>query len=120
MKEPPKATSLTAVVRSMVRGAKARATKAGVPFSITPNDIVIPHECPVLNIPILVGQDKASDFSPSLDRVVPLLGYVPGNVIVISNRANRIKNNATVFELRQVADFYETLVSTSWMKGPAR
>lgn len=103
----------------MVRAAKARATKAGVPFAITAADITIPHLCPVLGIPLFVGQTQASDNSPSLDRVMPLMGYVPGNIIVISNRANRLKNDGTITELRQVADFFETLINTSWMKGTA-
>ena len=109
------ATDLERVVKTMLRAAKARSTKAGVPFNLTPKDITIPHLCPVLGIPIIVGASKASDNSPSLDRVVPLLGYVRGNVLVISNRANRIKNNATVAELRQVADFFENHMSNHWM-----
>lgn len=100
----------------MLRSAKGRATKSGVPFSISEQDISIPHSCPVLDIPILVGQSKASDNSPSLDRIMPAMGYVPGNVEVISMRANRIKNDATPDELRMVADYYETLISTRWMK----
>lgn len=108
-------TDLSRVVKQMVRAAKARASKAGVPFDLRPEDITIPFECPVLGIPIIVGSDKASDNSPSLDRVVPLLGYVRGNVLVISNRANRIKNNATAPELRQVAEFFENHISKNWM-----
>lgn len=103
----------------MVRAAKARAATAGVPFSLTADDITIPQLCPVLGLPLLVGQSQASDHSPSLDRVVPLLGYVPGNVLVISNRANRIKNNATIQELRLVAEFFERHINTNWMKGTA-
>ena len=101
----------------MVLAAKARATKAGVPFNIKPADLTIPHTCPVLGIPIIVGSDKGTDNSPSLDRVVPSLGYVRGNVLVISNRANRIKNNATVTELRRVAEFFENHVHNDWMKS---
>ncbi len=108
-------TDLSKVVRQMVRTAKARATKAGVPFSLTPDDITIPSECPVFGIPIIVGASRASDNSPSLDRVVPRFGYVPGNVLVISNRANRIKNDATPTELRQVADFFEHYLAKNWM-----
>jgi hypothetical protein len=107
---------LSRVVTNMVRAAKARATKKGVPFNITPEDITIPSTCPVLGIPLVVGQPKATDNSPSLDRVVPLLGYVKGNVIVISNRANRIKNNASVHELRAVANFFEQHITGSWMQ----
>ena len=42
------------------------------------------------------------DNSPNLDRIFPKKGYVPGNVRVISQRANRIKSDATVEEMRAV------------------
>ena len=109
------ATDLMRVVKGMVRAAKARAAKAGVPFNLTPEDITIPSVCPVLGIPIIVGADKASDNSPSLDRVVPRFGYVAGNALVISNRANRIKNDATPTELEQVAAFFRNHMSKHWM-----
>ena len=108
-------TDLTRVVKQMVRAAKARSIKAGVPFNITTKDITIPHECPVLGIPLIVGAAKASDNSPSLDRVVPIFGYVKGNILVISNRANRIKNDATPTELEQVAKFFRNFMSNDWM-----
>lgn len=101
----------------MVRSAKGRAVKAGVAFNITAEDIIIPQTCPVLGIPLIVGQSQSSDNSPSLDRVLPLMGYVKGNVLVISNRANRIKNNATIHELRQVADFFEQHIVSDWMNS---
>lgn len=47
--------------------------------------------------------------SPSLDRIRNELGYVRGNVIVISNRANRLKSDASIEELRDIASFYATL-----------
>lgn len=40
--------------------------------------------------------------SPSLDRLDSSKGYVKGNVRVISKRANQLKNNATVEEMRMV------------------
>ena len=36
-------------------------------------------------------------------------GYIVGNVIVVSFRANTIKSNATVEELERVAFFYRGL-----------
>ena len=42
------------------------------------------------------------DDSPSLDRIVSSLGYVKGNIRVISYKANRVKSNATLEELRKV------------------
>lgn len=46
------------------------------------------------------------DHTPTLDRIIPKLGYVPGNVIIVSARANRIRNDATVDELYKVYKFY--------------
>ena len=87
----------------MFNAAKARARKAGVEFTITLDDIVIPDRCPWLGIPLAHGTGRGpKDNSPTLDRIIPELGYVKGNVIVISNRANRIKNNGTPEELALV------------------
>lgn len=77
--------------------ARSRAKTQRVPFTLTYADIEIPTHCPVLGIP-LVKRDKNA--APSLDRRIPALGYVKGNVAVISNRANTLKNNATLAELR--------------------
>lgn len=43
------------------------------------------------------------DDSYSLDRIDSSRGYVKGNIWVISLRANRIKNDSTVEELRLIA-----------------
>lgn len=68
--------------------------------------MVIPERCPVLGIPLRLGEmsDRAS--SPSLDRIDPRRGYVRGNVLVVSYRANQIKSDATPDELRRVAAFF--------------
>lgn len=96
----------------MLRSARERAKAAGLPFNITLDDIIIPKVCPVLGIEITpgIGTGRARPGSPSLDRIIPELGYVRGNVIVTSHRANTLKNNATVREMRRVASFYEQLV----------
>lgn len=103
-------------VRRLLSGARARAKARGLPFNLTPADIIIPLSCPVLGIPIIVGQGQMSDNSPSLDRVMPQLGYVSGNVLVVSMRANRIKSDATLAELEQVAAFYRNHLEKDWMK----
>lgn len=73
--------------------AKSRATRKGLAFSISPEEIEIPVICPVLKTPI----DK-----PSIDRIDSSKGYIPGNIRIISNRANMLKNNATIEELRLI------------------
>lgn len=94
----------------MVRNARKRARETGVPFNITKKDITIPTHCPVLGIPLFQSVGRGGgDNSPSLDKVRPEEGYVAGNVIVVSSKANRIKSNATIQELRDIASFYATL-----------
>lgn len=91
--------------------AKRRAKRDGLPFSLALDDVPeVPVSCPVLGIP-LVPNKKAGpiDTSPSLDRICPSLGYVAGNVRVISFRANRLRSDATAEELRAIASDAERL-----------
>jgi len=83
--------------------AKGRAKKANFPFNIDKEDIFIPDRCPYLNIPLVLDNDGKQDNSPSLDKIKPALGYVKGNVEVISEKANRIKNDATPEEIMMIA-----------------
>lgn len=87
------------------RTAKSRAQKKGIPFSITVEDIAIPEKCPALGTPF----KRCTQQAASLDRVVPALGYVPGNVQVISRRANTIKHNASAKEIRAVGDWLQNV-----------
>lgn len=97
-------------VQTMLSKARDRATREGIPFSITTDDVLIPAVCPALGIPLVRSQDRAAtDNSPSLDKIRPELGYVPGNVVVISKRANLIKSNASFEELAAVARWLETV-----------
>jgi hypothetical protein len=88
---------------------KRRARDVGVPFDICRADIVIPSVCPVLGIPISVGDGKIHQGSPTLDRIIQELGYVRGNVAVISHRANLLKNNAEPDELKKVIAWLEKM-----------
>lgn len=91
----------------MCSDAKRRAFRQRIPFKLTPADIDIPKVCPVFGMPLEKGVGNTCDTSPTLDRIIPILGYVPGNVVVVSNKANRIKTNATPNEIYRVARFYE-------------
>lgn len=85
--------------RYMLTAAKTRAKQQGLPFDITLEDIVIPDTCPVLGIPLEIGNSRLLDGSPTLDKFIPELGYVPGNINVISNKANRMKTDASADEV---------------------
>lgn len=82
--------------------ARKRADKLGLPFAITPDDIFIPPTCPIFGIPLIVGGGRSAH-SPSLDRISPALGYMPGNVRVVSDRANRLKGRYNLAELQDRA-----------------
>ena len=84
--------------------AKFRAQRDNREINITKDDIVIPEKCPVLNIHIVKG-DK--HFGPSLDRIDNNKGYIKGNVRVISKRANRLKSDATLEELKLIVEYVE-------------
>lgn len=84
---------------NMLATAKHRAKIKAVPFNLTEADIHIPEFCPVLGFKLEVAKGKATDKSPSLDRIIPELGYVVGNVQVISRLANSMKTNANPTEL---------------------
>ncbi len=89
----------------MWASAKLRARKRNLPFSIAVDDIVIPEICPALGIPLKKSLEAYSDNSPSLDRVIPEVGYVKGNVVVISMRANVLKRDATLNELELLVKY---------------
>ena len=86
----------------LVERARSRALKANLPFNLRRQSIVIPVSCPVLGIPLKLGATRSAN-SASLDRIVPSLGYVEGNVRVISDRANRLKADLSLEELRERA-----------------
>lgn len=91
--------------RHLVNDARKRAKRRGIPFSITADDIHIPARCPVLGIPLVPSTGRPAAQSPSLDRLVTSLGYTKDNTIVISHRANTLKGDATLDELRRLVEF---------------
>ena len=94
------------------RSAKQRARKKGLDFDIEVSDIIIPQFCPLLNIPIqhIVGNGVGRNpNAPSLDRLQNHLGYVKGNILVVSWRANFIKGDATIEEFRLLLTNWEAI-----------
>lgn len=91
-------------------GYKNTAKRQKVPFNLTIEylESIKTDVCPVFKTPFKwqrFGQGQKTGESPTLDRIIPELGYVEGNVVWISDLANRIKSNATETELYAVADW---------------
>jgi hypothetical protein len=84
--------------------ARKRALLKGLEFNLEVTDIIIPEVCPVLGIK-LERLDKRHDGSPSLDRIDNTKGYIKNNIAIISWRANAIKKDATLEELKALVKY---------------
>ena len=96
-------------LRRLFYAARARAKINGLEFSIAQSDIAIPKFCPVLNTPIDLETIGQTPNSPSVDRIDNAKGYIPGNVVVISWRANRLKSDSTLDELHKLIAWLESI-----------
>lgn len=92
--------------KEMFYAAKHRAKIKKLDFTITLDDVIIPDKCPIFGIDLNFNNKNNI---PSLDRVVNHLGYIKGNVQVISLKANRLKNNATLEELKKIIQYMENI-----------
>ena len=86
------------------RQARDRAKRKGMEFTISPQDVhdAIVEKCPVLGIDLKLSGKQYWDTSPSIDRLDSSKGYTPSNIWVISAKANRIKSDATLVELKML------------------
>ena len=109
----PNAISKSVEYRILSR-AKSRAKQNNIPFNLTLEDIIIPDTCPLLGIPLEIQLKKGyHPNSPSLDKIIPEKGYIKGNVWVISNRANTLKNDASLKELELLVENLKCYSSSS-------
>ncbi|WP_421729939.1 hypothetical protein [Brevundimonas sp.] len=88
--------------KTILERARKRARRQGLPYSLRRQDISLPARCPVLGISLRTGQSR-SPASPSLDRIDPVQGYIPGNVRVISDHANKLKGNRCLADIRSLS-----------------
>lgn len=93
--------------KRILNGARFNAKRRKIEFSLEISDLVWPEMCPVLGLKLNYGGTKgrnAAD-SPSLDRTDNSLGYVKGNVVVMSWRANSIKRDSTIEEVHLLLEY---------------
>jgi len=83
--------------RRVLSGIKRRSSDNGLPFNLTAEDIVaafpIDDICPITGLTMKLGGKRFGKDTPSVDRLIPKLGYVKGNIAVISAWANTIKSD---------------------------
>ena len=92
--------------KSILARARQRAKRKEFEFNLEVEDIVIPLRCPILDIEIIRNKkEDLKDNSPSLDRIDNAKGYVKGNIMVVSNKANTMKSNASPEQLIKFAQW---------------
>ena len=88
---------------------KSRAKRNGIEFTILLEEIDFPEYCPILKLKLNYSvhtKDRiCRSNSPSFDRIDPSLGYISGNVQIVSMLANMMKSYATKENLISFANW---------------
>jgi len=103
------------MLKALMQHANARARKQNVPCNLTVEyleSLVVSH-CPITEEPLdwerrHVINGHPTPRSPSLDKIIPSLGYIPGNCAFLSHRGNAIKSNGTIEEHSRVVNYMAT------------
>jgi len=91
------------IEEKLLDGAKQRAKQYNRDFNITLDDIKVSDRCPVLGKKFIHNTEMA----PSLDRVDNSLGYIRGNIMVISRKANTLKSSASIDDIKKVLEYMQ-------------
>ena len=105
-------------IPQMLSNAKIRAKQKGVDFNLTSQYLkkIFPkdNKCPITGLNFEFGyinKEKINkNNSPSLDRIIPSKGYVIGNVMVISDLMNRMKQDSTFEDIEKLYNFYKKII----------
>ena len=100
--------------KMLLENAKKRSKENNLPFNIDENYIksIFPldNNCPIFGTKFIRNDYYAR---ASLDRIVPELGYVKDNIIILSNRANMIKSDCSIQELFSIIDSFRKLYDST-------
>jgi hypothetical protein len=88
----------------LLRSSRKNAKRIGYKHTLTLADIpAIPEYCPIfpwIKLRRKAGKGGAGRItSPSIDRINNDKGYSPDNIRIVSDRANRLRNDASEVEL---------------------
>jgi hypothetical protein len=102
--------------KTLVSGMRERARRLGLPIDkerLTVNYIADRLDrspnCECCNVPLEIfhrckmGENRAHDRSPTIDRIIPRKGYIFENVAILCFRCNTLKRDAAAEELERVA-----------------
>jgi hypothetical protein len=99
-------------LREMFKAAKYRANNDCLPFDLTIEymEAIAMDYCPVTGELLdwdleFSEKGKRNPMAPSLDKVIPSLGYTQGNVAIICNQMNTLKSDMTLEQLNQLVNY---------------
>ena len=86
--------------KSLFYGARARAKAKGLPFTLTKEWVAERIErgiCELSGVPFNIEAKRGvqGPYSPSIDKIVPELGYTPENSRMVLYGINALKSNGT-------------------------
>jgi len=99
-------------LKVLLNQVKGSAKKRGIACDLTMVDLgelSFPITCPCLGMRLQFNTGRPMDNSYSIDRIDSSQGYTADNIVVISYRANVLKSNATIEELRAIADYFSLI-----------
>lgn len=106
-------------LRTMAEASKHRAKVKSLPYELSIEYMErfrnLTH-CPVLGIQLEWENKISTMASPSLDRIIPEWGYVPGNIQVLSYLANSMKRDANLETIRRFANWALSFVASETQK----
>ena len=108
-------------IKSILSSCRYRAEIKNIPFNLTYEhlDSLLSESCPVLGLKYEIKHNSPN--SASVDRINNNKGYIIGNVAIISRRANTLKKDADLAELRLIEKYIrENKESTSPALGSRR
>lgn len=95
--------------KSILLNTERRAKEEGLPFNLSLEDIQIPKKCPILGVKLDLSYKRNQcidrELRPSVDRIIPELGYIKGNIRIISSKANRKKQDSNIRELQKIIKY---------------
>ena len=96
--------------RAFFLAKRSHARQDGVEFTLDMDDLDWPTHCPVFGTLLLYNQGgRGNPNGASVDRIDNSRGYVAGNVAIISRRANTMKHNAGVEDIKALLKWLESV-----------
>jgi len=113
--------SLESYLKNRIRAIKTRAKDKSIPFNITVEDLKNIYtnqegKCFYTDVEMQIpssteGICKAT-LTLSVDKINPKLGYTKGNIVLCTRRANSIKGNCTLEEMKEwLPSWYLKIIS---------